>query len=184
MIVEPLPAESTLGSLSQKVKTCDGGKSVSGEVKVMKKVLVAIDGGEVSKSVVDYAFHYATREKDAEMIFFHVIESSEAKDVSVPGYTAHVIPSEKEVKSHFENMIREVRDASGYDVTSYRVEVRYGVSYEEIINFAENEDVFMIMIGHRRMTRLKRFFLGSVAAKVVAHAPCSVYVHRPKELMD
>jgi len=124
----------------------------------MKKVLVTIDAGEVSKSLVDYAFRYAAREKDAEMIFFHVIESSEAKEVSVPGAIVRDIPSEEEVKSHFENMIREIRDASGYDVTSYRVEVRYGVSYEEIIDFAENEDVFMIMIGHRRMTRLRRFF--------------------------
>jgi nucleotide-binding universal stress UspA family protein len=153
------------------------------EVQEMKKVLVAIDGSEVSKSLIDYAFHYAAREKDAQLIFMHVIESKESKDISIPGYTTHVIPSEEEVKSHFEEMVREIRDSSGYDVSSYTVEVKYGVSYEEIINFAEKEDVSMIMIGHRRMTRLKRFFLGSVAAKVVAHAPCSVYVHRPKELM-
>jgi nucleotide-binding universal stress UspA family protein len=28
---------------------------------------------------------------------------------------------------------------------------------------------------------LERFFIGSVAAKVVRHAPCDVLVHRPKE---
>lgn len=150
----------------------------------MKTVLVAIDGSEVSKSVIDYAFHYAAREKDARMIFFHVIESSETRELNVPGYTAHVPPSAEDVQKHFEEFVREVRDSSGYEVTSYEVEVRHGVSYEEIINYVEEHDVYMIMIGHRRMTRLKRFFLGSVAAKVVAHAPCSVFVYRPKELTD
>ncbi|MFP4481966.1 MAG: universal stress protein [Thermovirgaceae bacterium] len=148
----------------------------------MKKVLVAIDGSEVSKSVIEYAFHYAAREKDARMIFFHVIESSETRELNVPGHTAHVPPSVEDVKKYFEEFVREVRDSSGYDVTSYDVEVRHGVNYEEIINYAEENDVYMIMIGHRRLSRLKRFFLGSVAAKVVVHAPCSVFVYRPKDL--
>jgi Universal stress protein UspA and related nucleotide-binding proteins len=42
----------------------------------------------------------------------------------------------------------------------------------------------MIMIGHRGISDLRRFVMGSVAAKVVAHANCSVYVHRPKGLAE
>lgn len=39
----------------------------------MKKVVVAVDGSDVSKEVIDYALHYAQREKDAELLFLHVV---------------------------------------------------------------------------------------------------------------
>jgi nucleotide-binding universal stress UspA family protein len=51
-----------------------------------------------------------------------------------------------------------------------------------ILEFAEGVAAELIMIGHRGNLERKRFFLGSVAAKVVAHANCSVYVHRPRVL--
>ena len=60
------------------------------------------------------------------------------------------------------------------------VSVVSGVPYDEIVRFAEDHDADIIMIGHRGMSNLARFFLGSVASKVVAHAPCSVYVRRPR----
>ncbi len=40
----------------------------------MKKVVVAIDGSETSRAVVDYALYYANREIDVKIVFFHVIE--------------------------------------------------------------------------------------------------------------
>jgi nucleotide-binding universal stress UspA family protein len=57
-----------------------------------------------------------------------------------------------------------------------------GVAYSEIVRRAErDEDIKVILIGHRGMRDLERFFIGSVAAKVVAHAPCTVIVFRPRE---
>jgi Universal stress protein family. len=47
----------------------------------MKKVVVAIEGSEANRGVVDYAIHYANREPDAEMLFLHVIDLSEYKPV-------------------------------------------------------------------------------------------------------
>ena len=77
------------------------------------------------------------------------------------------------------------RSSSGTDsgsaaTPSMSVSVRAGSAYARIVEFSEELQADMIMIGHRGLTNLQRFFLGSVAAKVVAHAPCSVYVHRPK----
>lgn len=61
------------------------------------------------------------------------------------------------------------------------IRVETGSPYDRIVAVAEETDADMIMIGHRGLGDLQRFFLGSVAAQVVAHAPCSVYVHRPKD---
>jgi nucleotide-binding universal stress UspA family protein len=47
-----------------------------------------------------------------------------------------------------------------------------------ILDCAETEGVNLIIMGSRAKTNLDRFLLGSVAAKVVSHAKCSVMVLR------
>jgi nucleotide-binding universal stress UspA family protein len=53
---------------------------------------------------------------------------------------------------------------------------------EEIVNFAGTEKIDLIVIGSKGMGATERFFLGSVASKVVRYSPCSVYVVRQPEL--
>lgn len=152
----------------------------------MKRVVVAIDGSEVSKGVLDYALHYAEREKDAELLFLHVINWEDSREVSVGGRVVSVPPPEEEVKEELKEELKklvldriEASDAPKPERMS--INVLFGNPYNEIVTFAEKMDASMIMIGHRGLSNLERFFLGSVAAKVVAHSPCSVYVHREKE---
>jgi len=147
----------------------------------VKKVVVAIDGSEVSRGVIDYALHYAAREKDAELLFIHVVDGSEYKKVSFGNFSVTVPPDDEDVKKEFGKFVDEQIKASGMkkpeNMSFY---VATGSPYDKIVSFAEKKDADMIMIGHRGLSDMGRFFLGSVASKVVAHAPCSVYVHRLK----
>ena len=43
---------------------------------------------------------------------------------------------------------------------------------------AENLDAELIVVGNKGMTGITRFPLGSVASKVVHHAPCNVLIVR------
>lgn len=56
-------------------------------------------------------------------------------------------------------------------------EVRKGSSYNNIIEEAKIMDAELIMINSHR-PGLQDYLLGSTAAKVVRHAPCSVLVDR------
>lgn len=47
---------------------------------------------------------------------------------------------------------------------------------DAIIDYAEKEKIDLIIIGSRGLGKSSRFKMGSVASKVVKHAPCSVYV--------
>ena len=147
----------------------------------MKKVVVAIDGSETSKGVVDYAIYYANQEQDAEMLFLHVITSVEYEPVPYSGGRVAVPPPDEKVIANFTKFIEERTAAAGKGIPRMSVSVRSGRVYDRIVNFAEENDADMIMIGHRGLSPMQRIFLGSVAAKVVAQAPCSVYVHRPKD---
>ena len=49
---------------------------------------------------------------------------------------------------------------------------------EEIVNFAEDQNVYMIIVGSLGKSGIKRFMLGSVSEKVVRHAKVPVLVVR------
>ncbi|HDR46480.1 MAG TPA: universal stress protein, partial [Geoalkalibacter subterraneus] len=56
--------------------------------------------------------------------------------------------------------------------------VVYGDPAEEIMAFAEQEEISVIVIGSSGAGRVRRTLLGSVSTKVALHAKCSVYVVR------
>ena len=59
------------------------------------------------------------------------------------------------------------------------VVVEQGVSPADlIIAHAENKKCDLIVMGHQGKKGLSRYLIGSVAARVVSHAPCSVLVIR------
>jgi len=49
---------------------------------------------------------------------------------------------------------------------------------DNIVNYAEKNKIDMIVMGHKSRTGLERLLVGSVAAKVVSYAPCSVLIVR------
>lgn len=53
-----------------------------------------------------------------------------------------------------------------------------GIRRRPIIEYARGHGVDLIVMGHRGMSNLQRFFVGSVADRVVDHAPCMVLVVR------
>lgn len=49
---------------------------------------------------------------------------------------------------------------------------------EDLLSIAGQIGANLIVVGHKGHTRLEHCFLGSVARRMVCHAPCSVWVHR------
>ena len=49
---------------------------------------------------------------------------------------------------------------------------------EAILDLAERINADLIVVGNKGVSGIRRFLLGSVAQKVVAHAPCGVLVSR------
>jgi universal stress protein A len=56
----------------------------------------------------------------------------------------------------------------------FHPDVQVGVEHVEITKCAEKEKIDLIIMGTRGRTGLAHIFLGSVAERVVRHAPCPV----------
>jgi nucleotide-binding universal stress UspA family protein len=60
-----------------------------------------------------------------------------------------------------------------------KILLEQGVSPADlIVKVAEDQKIDLLVLGSRTKKGLDRFLIGSVASKVVAHAPCSVLVVR------
>jgi len=57
--------------------------------------------------------------------------------------------------------------------------VKVGAPWQEIVRLAADEHADMIVMGTQGRSGLDRLLLGSVAERVVRHAPCPVLTVRP-----
>ncbi|RMH49041.1 MAG: universal stress protein [Alphaproteobacteria bacterium] len=109
------------------------------------------------------------RDPDGRVELLHVIDE-------VPGFIAAELPPGilERSRSEAEAALKRVADASGL---SPKATVLSGHPSRTILDHAEAIGAdCIVIISHR--PGLEDYFLGSTAARVVRHAPCSVHVIR------
>lgn len=144
-----------------------------------RKIMIATDGSESVKKAVDNAVELA-RISGAKLYAVYVVNSG--------GYTVghpRDLGWEKTMKEH---LSAEGKEATAYIETvgkTSNVEVESvlleGSPAQEIVDFSEENDIDLIVMGTLGKTRIQRFLLGSVAQNVVRHARKAVLVVRGVE---
>lgn len=137
------------------------------------KILVAVDRSVYSEKALAKAVDMAKKE-GAELIALAVAE----QPVDMGEMAVSV-----SVTDHFKALADEALEKAKALAKDKGVTVKpvleSGISpADSIIELARKEGVDLIVTGSRGRTGLEKFLLGSVAGKVIAHAPCSVLVVR------
>lgn len=143
---------------------------------IYRKIMIATDGSEPVKRAVDSAIEIA-KISETKLYAIHVISQ---------GFYLITHSINEEWKKEIEaQLIKEGKEATAYVVNAGRavnVEVEsvilQGSPAEEIIGFAEKNDIDLIVMGTHGMSGVTRFLLGSVAENVVRHAKKAVLVVR------
>lgn len=138
-----------------------------------KKIMVATDGSELCKKAVEAGVEIS-RLSGAKLYAVYVIVPTT--------HSARDFGWEKAAMEHFRNegekatgFVEAAAKAAGVEVESALIE---GQPAEKIVEFAEQNDIEMIVMGSLGKTGLDRFLLGSVAENVVRHAKKPVLVVR------
>lgn len=143
----------------------------------MKKILVPVDGSTASQKAAVKAAEIA-RQFGASITFITVILEPDLSKYNKFGVL--IDPDMKKLKEKLKENEKKMLDSiiNSLDLSDvYTSEkVIAGVAYEEILKEAEEGNYDMIVIGQRGFTKVKRFFLGSVAYRVVSDAVCPVLV--------
>ena len=146
--------------------------------KQFSKILVAIDGSEQSMKAAEYAISIAKRH-NSELIGLSVIDISKPRHITSTFITAPISPLTEleQERKEFKQWLYEISNltkAAGIDLKS---EIRESISVVgTIVDYADSENVDLIVTGTRGKSGLKKLLLGSIASGVVTYATCPVMV--------
>jgi len=139
------------------------------------KILVPVDGSQNSMEAVKVALKYAKATK-TDIYLMTVTPFISGLDLEL---SAGAMDSLNEsMKSRGEEVLKKAQDILTTEGVSAKTILSSSISAaDDIVSFAEKEKVDLVIIGSRGLGgAATRFFMGSVASKVVGHAPCNVYV--------
>jgi nucleotide-binding universal stress UspA family protein len=143
------------------------------------KILVPVDGSNYSMEAVKVAAEYA-KAKKAEVTLITVSPFVAGLDLEI---SAGAIDKLNEsMKQRGEEVLAKAQGILTAEGVTAKAVLSSSISAaDEIIGLAEKEKADLIVLGNRGLGgAATRFFMGSVASKVVGHAPCSVYVVKTK----
>ncbi len=140
---------------------------------MIRTVLVPVDGSEPSRRAVERAVEVA-EPLGARLVVLEVIEEFGPLPGKYDAAPEGLDRTEWLAAERFD----EVRDLLSSDRVSWELRVEEGYPAEVICDLAEREGVDLIVMGHRGLSPVARFLIGSVSDKVVRNAPCSVMIVR------
>jgi nucleotide-binding universal stress UspA family protein len=141
-----------------------------------KKVLFCTDFSEISDCAFDYAFGIAKRD-EAVLYILHIIPVTPRS-----GYIDNFMT--KDYWDKLKVTIKEDIDKKYNDQYLNRIKDKTKVKFvsnsgredEEILKFAQKENIDIIVIGTHGRTGIEYLFIGSVAEKIVRRSPIPVFI--------
>ena len=141
-----------------------------------KKVLFCTDFSENSDYAFKFAFGIAKRD-DGLLYILHVIPENPHQafaESHISAETAEKIQKaiEEDLDNKYEeHYVKKIEDGGRFEIVS-----KSGRADDEIINFAKQEKVDIIVMGTHGRTGIEHVFFGSVAERVLRHSPFPVFV--------
>ena len=150
------------------------------------KVLLAIDGSSHSHAAL---VEFATRPwpHGTEVQILTVVHSSiplffDPAFVAAAAHMEQTLDRRRDAPVLVEAAATMIRET--YPNVRVTTNIIEGIPKDAIVEEARRWEADLIVLGSHGYGRVRRVLLGSVAAAVVANAPCSVQVVRAKHLLD
>lgn len=142
-----------------------------------KRICCPVDFSDASRAAMEVAADLARR-FGAELVLFHAYP--------VPGYTfpdGSVVASPKMLQDLADGAERHLeawrRDAEATGAGRVQAEKVAGEPAAEIVSFAREQGVDLLVLGTHGRTGLEHALMGSIAERVVRRAHCPVLTVRP-----
>lgn len=145
----------------------------------LQRLLLPTDFSDYARAAVDYACTLAEK-FHAELHLVHVLETHIS---TIPQMSmAFAMPQySEEARQAADKTLHEYLDAEWVKNQHVLHAVLKGEPFLEIIRYAREKDIDMIVLATHGRTGLAHVLMGSVAEKVVRMAPCPVLTVRPEE---
>ncbi len=141
-----------------------------------KKVLFCTDFSENSDYAFEFAYGIAKRDEGL-LYILHVIPRNPNQEM-VRGYVSEDILRniQKGLEQELDDNYKERYTKKIEDAVKFEVVTKSGREDEEILKFAKDEKVDIIVVGTHGKTGMEHVFFGSVAEKVLRRSPFPLFV--------
>lgn len=150
--------------------------------KLTQNILVPTDFSHASELALDAAAILA-RQNDAGCTLVHVFDPTWLAGRStdyLPGEGADISTLEPEVERRIHDKLRELAERRVPNIDCKTALVLAHNAAAGICDYAKKEGADMIVLSTHGRSGLSHLLIGSVAEKVVRHAPCPVLTLRSK----
>ena len=145
------------------------------EGNLFKKILVATDGSENAAKAASYGVNIA-KAAGADVYVLYVISTEHAVTTrTVMGWSEafeEYLANKGGVATAY---VKKLGEEAGVKVEPVFLK---GVPAEKILEYAEESNIDLIVMGTQGLTGIKRFLIGSVAENVVRHSKVPVMIIR------
>lgn len=146
----------------------------------LNRILLPTDFSNYSAEATKYACALAEK-FDAELHLLHVLETHLS---ATPEFAAGLaLPTPvKESRAACEQLLVKVLDPAWAELRKGRIvrSIEDGNPFVEIVRYAKEHEIDLIVIGTHGRGALAQVLMGSVADRVVRKAPCPVLTVRPE----
>ncbi|MGM0398778.1 MAG: universal stress protein [Halobacteriota archaeon] len=138
----------------------------------MSNILVPVDGSEHSERAVEYAVGHFP---DADITALHVVELPEGY-FSAFMEDLEDLPQVEDEKAEAREILDSIRASAKELGATIDTEYVTGKPSNQILTYAEENDIDEIVIGNRGLSGVGRVMFGSVAEQVVRRSEIPVVV--------
>lgn len=168
-----------LGSVSQEIiNSSKISDYIAKKENNKKKVLFTTDGTECSLSVIgeiisdielsDKEVHICMVNEDPNLLFLEgTLDTNWLLDIQKQQhmYASNVIES-----------IKKIIESRGIEVN--QTTILTGIPAQEIINYAKNNEIDLIILGSRNKSKMDRFLMGSVSKRILENVVSDIWLVR------
>ena len=137
----------------------------------IKRILCPVDFSDSSEPSLNYAVAIARR-FNAKVYIVYVSDMEDFNydnDTLLEGDSI----SEASVRGEKANLINRIPENIRNEI-EIETKILFGIPNEEIVNFADEQKIDMIVMGTHGRTGLKHVLMGSISEKVVGKSTCPV----------
>jgi universal stress protein A len=140
----------------------------------IRTILIPVDFSEYSEKALVWAINMAETWR-SRLILLHVIPTPNYPPLVLSGYF-DVATLEAGLREDAELKVKELVESRGAKTVQLDTRVVIGEPFHDVCQVAEEEKADLIVMGSHGRTGFHHVLLGSVAERVVHHAPCPVLV--------
>src|SRR5215216_6525290 len=168
--------------MKRNINNDDANRVSEHDSNKISKILVPIDGSELSRKAADYAI-YLSSKLDTELCVIHVIDNIPYEhnvgsyglyDIETPDEIKQILEEERGITKEWFDRIKASAKEKNIEVIKTDLVTTRSSIESAIVNYAERNQVDLIVIGRAGHSGFKKLVFGSVASGVIKHSHCPV----------